>query len=93
MLGARNPELGHKAAAELSEEKIDARFVELDVEREKIVQNAAATIAREFERLDILVNNAGIVDRADGPPSTTELDAVERTLRTRLVQIRPERLG
>ena len=29
MLGARNPELGRKAAAELSEGQIDVRFVEL----------------------------------------------------------------
>jgi NAD(P)-dependent dehydrogenase (short-subunit alcohol dehydrogenase family) len=34
MLGARNPELGRKAAAKLSSAQIDARFVELDVDRE-----------------------------------------------------------
>ena len=82
MLGARNPELGRKAAAELSKEKIDVRFVELDVEREGTAQDAAATIAAEFEQLDILVNNAGIADRSDGSPSTTKVEAVERTLRT-----------
>jgi len=82
MLGARNPELGRKAAAELSEEKIDVRFVELDVERGGTAQDAAATLASEFEQLDILVNNAGIADRSDGPPSTTKVEAVERTLRT-----------
>ena len=82
MLGARNAELGRKAAAELSEEEIDVRFVELDVAREGTAHDAAATIASEFGQLDILVNNAGIVDRSDGPPSTTKVEAVERTLRT-----------
>jgi NAD(P)-dependent dehydrogenase (short-subunit alcohol dehydrogenase family) len=82
MLGARNPELGRKAAAELSGGQIDVRFVELDVERERIVRDAAATIVGLFGRLDILVNNAGIADQADGPTSATKLEAVERTLRT-----------
>jgi NAD(P)-dependent dehydrogenase (short-subunit alcohol dehydrogenase family) len=82
VLGARNPELGRKAAGKLSEDKMDVRFVELDVKRERAVQDAAATIAREFDHLDILVNNAGIAERGDGPPSTTKLEAVERTLRT-----------
>jgi len=35
MLGAHNPELAHNAQQELSDEKIDVRFVEVDVEREK----------------------------------------------------------
>jgi NAD(P)-dependent dehydrogenase (short-subunit alcohol dehydrogenase family) len=82
ILGARNPGLGRQAAANLSAEKIDVRFIELDLEREGTVQDAAATIAREFGRLDILVNNAGIVDWTDGPPSTTKPEAVERTWRT-----------
>jgi hypothetical protein len=48
MLGARNSGLGRKATAEISTENFDVRFVEIDVEREKFVQNAAATIAREL---------------------------------------------
>jgi NAD(P)-dependent dehydrogenase (short-subunit alcohol dehydrogenase family) len=32
----------------------------------------------------VLVNNAGIVDRADGPPSTTSIDAVRRVFDTNL---------
>jgi NAD(P)-dependent dehydrogenase (short-subunit alcohol dehydrogenase family) len=82
ILGARNPELGREAAAKIAEEGIDAQFIELDVDREISVQAAAATIAREFERLDILVNNAGIADWGDGPPSTTKLEAVEHMWRT-----------
>jgi NAD(P)-dependent dehydrogenase (short-subunit alcohol dehydrogenase family) len=82
MVGARNPELGRKGAAELAARSTNARFIELDLEREKTVQDAAATIARECDRLDILVNNAGIADATDGPPSTAKLDAVERTMRT-----------
>ena len=82
IVGARNPELGREAAAMLSGENIDARPIQIDVDQEKSVQDAARTIAREFGHLDILVNNAGVADREDGPPSTTKLEAVERTLRT-----------
>jgi NAD(P)-dependent dehydrogenase (short-subunit alcohol dehydrogenase family) len=82
MLGARNAELGRKAATKLSENKIDARFVELDVERERTMRDAAATIGREFERLDILVNNAGIADPEDGAATIAKPEAVERTWRT-----------
>ena len=83
MLGARNPELGRKAAAKLSDEQIDARFVELDVDREKSAQAAAAKIAGDFGRLDILVNNAGIADlTGDGLPGVVKLETVERTIRT-----------
>ena len=83
MLGARSPELGRKAAAKLSSERIDARFVELDVDREASVQAAAAKITEDFDHLDILVNNAGIADlTGDGPPGTARLETVERTFRT-----------
>jgi NAD(P)-dependent dehydrogenase (short-subunit alcohol dehydrogenase family) len=82
VLAAHNPELGRKAVVTLSQENIDARFVELDVERDRSVHAAVTTIAREFDHLDILVNNAGIADRGDGPPSTTNLEAVERKWRT-----------
>jgi NAD(P)-dependent dehydrogenase (short-subunit alcohol dehydrogenase family) len=83
ILGARNPELGRKAATKLSEENIDARFVELDVDRETSVQAAAAKIARDFDHLDTLVNNAGIADlTGDGLPGTVKLETVERTFRT-----------
>ena len=84
VIGARNPELGRTAAAKLLDQQIDARFVALDVNQERTVETAAATLASEFECLDILVNNAGIIAThdGDGPPSTAKVDAVERTLRT-----------
>jgi NAD(P)-dependent dehydrogenase (short-subunit alcohol dehydrogenase family) len=48
-LGARDPEKGEKAAAD-----VGARFVRLDVTDGESVRRAAASI----ERLDVLVNNA-----------------------------------
>lgn len=82
LLGARNPALGEEAAAKLSAEKLDVRFVALDVTEPSTIVSAADRIAADFVRLDVLVNNAGIADPGDGSPETAQVDAVERVLRT-----------
>ncbi|MBB4686341.1 SDR family NAD(P)-dependent oxidoreductase [Amycolatopsis jiangsuensis] len=55
LLGARDPERGAKAAAELG-----ARFVAIDVRDQASVDAAAADVAAHEGRIDVLVNNAGI---------------------------------
>ena len=55
--GARNPELGRKAA-----EQIGAHFVQLDVTDDASVSTAAKAIEADGG-LDVLVNNAGIEPR------------------------------
>jgi NAD(P)-dependent dehydrogenase (short-subunit alcohol dehydrogenase family) len=55
-IGARDPERGKRAAAEL-----DAHFVELDVADDASVTTAAAELAGQIAQLDVLINNAGIV--------------------------------
>jgi NAD(P)-dependent dehydrogenase (short-subunit alcohol dehydrogenase family) len=54
-LGARNPDLGKKAAGE-----VGARFLELDVTCEASVEQAAKLVESAEGRLDVLVNNAGV---------------------------------
>jgi NAD(P)-dependent dehydrogenase (short-subunit alcohol dehydrogenase family) len=58
-LGARDPERGRTAAAELNVDG-DVRFVQLDVTDSASVLSARQTIESETDRLDVLVNNAGI---------------------------------
>jgi NAD(P)-dependent dehydrogenase (short-subunit alcohol dehydrogenase family) len=82
LLGARSSDLGERAAAQLRSEDLDVRFVELDLARQETIAAASRRIETDFGKLDILVNNAGIADQADGPPSTANVDAVERTLKT-----------
>jgi NAD(P)-dependent dehydrogenase (short-subunit alcohol dehydrogenase family) len=82
LLGARNPAAGEKAATELKAEGLSVRFVAIDVANRASIAAAAAGIAADCGRLDILVNNAGINAPEDSPPSTANLDAVERVLRT-----------
>jgi NAD(P)-dependent dehydrogenase (short-subunit alcohol dehydrogenase family) len=82
LLGARNETLGKEAAAKLTAEALDVRFVPIDVNELSTITAAAENISRNFGRLDILVNNAGINDPADGSALTAHLDAVERVWRT-----------
>ncbi len=55
-LGARNPELGQRAAEDLG-----AQFIELDVTDDASVAAAADEVMRAAGGLDTLINNAGIV--------------------------------
>ncbi|PRY44768.1 SDR family NAD(P)-dependent oxidoreductase [Umezawaea tangerina] len=55
LLGARDPEQGAKAAAELG-----ARFVPIDVTDDASVAAAAADVAAHEGSIDVLVNNAGV---------------------------------
>ena len=83
LLGARNPALGEDAASKLRHQDLEAQFIELDLRRRETIQAAAGFIGSEFQRLDILVNNAGIADlAADGPPSTADIEAVQRIIQT-----------
>ncbi len=70
-IGARDPERGEKAAAELG-----ARFVQLDVTDDASVSVALATIDAAEGRLDVLVNNAGILGAGpvDGPTALRVFD-------------------
>jgi NAD(P)-dependent dehydrogenase (short-subunit alcohol dehydrogenase family) len=85
LIGARDVKLGGEAAAKLSKEGIDARFVELDVTHRDTIEAARAQIEREFGRIDILINNAGINAPGDGPPSRVDLDAANRVLQTNFI--------
>jgi len=82
LLGARNAAAGEEAAAQLRKENLDVQFLQLDLVQPATIEAAAASIASRFERLDVLVNNAAIVDPADGPPGTADLNSVKRILDT-----------
>jgi NAD(P)-dependent dehydrogenase (short-subunit alcohol dehydrogenase family) len=56
LIGARDPERGAAAAAELG-----ATFVQIDVTDADSVRAAAARIEAEHGVLDVLINNAGII--------------------------------
>ena len=82
LVGTRDERLGEQAAANLRGEKLDARFLHLDLVRPETIAAAAASIADQFHKLDVLVNNAAILDSADGPPSTADINSVRRVMET-----------
>lgn len=84
LLGARDLSRGTEAAEALRASG-DVQPIEIDYARPDTIEHAAKTIRAEFGRLDILVNNAGIADPADGLPSQTNIDAVERIFATNFI--------
>jgi NAD(P)-dependent dehydrogenase (short-subunit alcohol dehydrogenase family) len=68
-IGARDPDRGEAAAAELG-----GRFVQLDVTDDESVERAAAHVATQSERLDVLINNAGISGGRTPVPQVTAAD-------------------
>ncbi len=81
LIGARNEARGSEAVAELKQQGIDARAVQLDVTDQASIDAAAAMIETEFGRLDALINNAGIA-LGNTPASETDLDLLRRTYET-----------
>ena len=74
-LGSRDAGRGEAAIAELKGEGLDVRALQVDVADDASVAAAAATLAKETDRLDALVNNAGI-SAGWGPPSQDTIDSV-----------------
>jgi NAD(P)-dependent dehydrogenase (short-subunit alcohol dehydrogenase family) len=74
LLGARDPGRGAAAAAVLTGQGLDARFVHLDVTDQATITAAAELIGADYGRLDILVNNAGISRDRPHPPAEVPLE-------------------
>jgi NAD(P)-dependent dehydrogenase (short-subunit alcohol dehydrogenase family) len=81
LLGARNQARGDEAAATLKREGVDVRHLTIDLDDPATIATAAKSIDVDYGHLDLLVNNAGIAVEGDGMPSSSSLDAIERTFR------------
>ena len=87
IVGARDPEKGHAAAAALREQGIDAVTLQYDVTDDSSVRAAADVVRAEHGHVDILINNAGILPeaaaahRVSGP---MDLDIFRETFATNL---------
>jgi NAD(P)-dependent dehydrogenase (short-subunit alcohol dehydrogenase family) len=71
LLGARDPEAGEAAAADLG-----ARFVRIDVTDDESVASAAADVEAHEGALDVLINNAGIHGAFGDPSALTGADVL-----------------
>ncbi len=90
LLGARDPQRGEQAAAQLRAAGGDVHALMLDVTDEVTIGATADWIEEQFGHLDVLVNNAGItgsgqvspVDADDQTPSSVDLDMVRAVFET-----------
>jgi NAD(P)-dependent dehydrogenase (short-subunit alcohol dehydrogenase family) len=87
LLGARDPDRGAAAAAELAGLGLDARFVHLDVTDPATIEAAAELIDVEHGRLDILVNNAAITGDAPHSPGEMPVTAVREVFETNVLGV------
>lgn len=85
LVGARGRSKGEAAVKKLSEEGIEAHFIDLDVSDSASIKKAAEKVKADFGRLDILVNNAGImIDETKKKISEQSLDTWRKTFETNL---------
>ncbi len=85
LLGARDAKKGEAAAEKLRSEKLEVRFLEIDVSDSKSIQKAAKEVEREFGHLDILINNAGVLlDDEKKKASEQSLETWRKTFETNL---------
>lgn len=82
LLGARDPDRGEAAAAELRAEGLDVRAVRVDMDDASTFDPLRDLIAAEYGRLDVLVNNAGFARGWAYKADTVPLRMVRETFET-----------
>ncbi|GHN00773.1 short-chain dehydrogenase [Cytophagales bacterium WSM2-2] len=80
ILSARNETKGLKSSKQLTDEKLQARFIHLDVTDSESVEKAYQKIKSEFGKLDVLINNAAILMKEDRSLSKNTSDVTESIL-------------
>ncbi|CAF1420759.1 unnamed protein product [Adineta steineri] len=81
LIGARDKIRGEEGVKKLKEEKINAKYILIDVTNEESIKQAAEQTQKEYGKLDILINNAAIHLEGE-PPSKTSMDKLRQTFET-----------
>lgn len=82
ILASRDPEMGHKAAQKLLDSNLDVSFVEMDVDNQESVSQAANTVNERYGRLDVLINNAGVYLEENKKLVAMKPSILEKTMAT-----------
>ncbi|CAF0876171.1 unnamed protein product [Rotaria sp. Silwood1] len=81
LIAARDKVRGEEAVKKLKQEKINAKFIHLDVTNQELIKKAAEQIQQEYGKLDILINNAAVHIEGE-PPSKTTMEKLRQTFET-----------
>ncbi|MED4227980.1 SDR family NAD(P)-dependent oxidoreductase [Neobacillus cucumis] len=82
ILTSRDPKMGHEAAQKLKEFNLDVSVVEMDVNNQESIHQAAMTINERYGRLDVLINNAGVYLEENKKLVALDPSILERTMAT-----------
>ena len=84
-IGARNRHAGRKAAEEVAKQGGQATFLEININDNESVTEAAREFSKVVDQLDVLVNNAGIM--VDGDDAILEVsdDIFRKTIETNVL--------
>jgi NAD(P)-dependent dehydrogenase (short-subunit alcohol dehydrogenase family) len=85
ILGARDPDNGEAAAAELRGHGLGVEFRRIDVGRRREREGAGRGLAKDFRRLDVLVNNAAVHYDTWQSGVDADLEVVREALETNLL--------
>lgn len=81
ILTSRDQEKGDKVTQKFNHFK-DVSFLELDVNNQVSINNAATTVKKKYGRLDVLINNAGVIFHEDENLLKMEPAILEKTMTT-----------
>ncbi len=60
ILTSRDGKMGQKVTHEFHKANLDVTFLQMDVNNQQSVRQAAITVNEQYGRLDVLINNAGV---------------------------------
>ena len=85
ILGARDPDKGEAAAAELRGQDLEVEFRRVDVADAQSVKALGEALANDFGRLDVLVNNAAVHYDTWQRGVDADLEVVRESLETNVL--------
>ncbi len=82
ILTSRDPEKGNNITQKFNDFNLDVSFIEMDVNNQESINNAATIVNKKYGRLDVLINNAGVLFHEDQNLLKMEPTILEKTMTT-----------
>ncbi|MEH7610063.1 SDR family NAD(P)-dependent oxidoreductase [Gottfriedia acidiceleris] len=82
ILTSRDPKKGEKIAQKFNDFNLDVSFIEMNINNQESINNAATILNQKFGRIDVLINNAGVIFHEDKDLLKMEPTILEKTMTT-----------